>query len=59
MDNKPVNNVSLYDTLRFANWLNNGQGAGDTETGAYTLAGGNPVGVVRNAGANGFLRVLP
>jgi len=55
MDNKPVNYVSFYDTLRFANWLNNGKGAGDTETGAYTLAGGNPVGVVRNSGANVFL----
>jgi formylglycine-generating enzyme len=55
MDNNPVNYVTFYDTLRFANWLNNGKGAGDTETGAYTLAGGNPVGVVRNAGANIFL----
>jgi formylglycine-generating enzyme len=55
MDNKPVNYVSFYDTLRFANWLNNGQGAGDTESGAYTLGGTNPVGVVRNAGANIFL----
>jgi len=24
---KPVNFVSLFDSLRFANWLNNGQGA--------------------------------
>jgi len=55
MDNKPVNFVSFYDALRFANWLNNGKGAGDTETGAYTLGGTNPVGVVRNAGANIFL----
>ncbi|MDC1295321.1 hypothetical protein N8077_03165 [Myxococcota bacterium] len=55
MDNKPVNNVSFYDTLRFANWLNNGQGAGDTESGAYTLAGGKPVGLVRNTGANSFM----
>jgi hypothetical protein len=48
--------VSYYDTLRFANWLNNGQGAGDTETGAYTLLGGsatpsNGTTVTRNAGA--------
>jgi formylglycine-generating enzyme required for sulfatase activity len=52
----PVSNVSFYDTLRFANWLNNGQGAGDTETGAYTLLGGsatpsNGTTVTRNAGA--------
>src|SRR4030095_9526612 len=36
----PVNHVSFYNALRFANWLNNGQGTGDTETGAYTLLGG-------------------
>jgi sulfatase modifying factor 1 len=37
--NHPVNYVTWYDTLRFANWLNNGQGNGDTESGAYTLWG--------------------
>ena len=52
----PVNFVSFYDTLRFANWMNNGQGGGDTETGAYTLLGGTPLpsngtSVTRNAGA--------
>ena len=26
---------------RFANWLTNGRGAGDTETGAYTFNGGS------------------
>jgi formylglycine-generating enzyme required for sulfatase activity len=36
-ENKPVTYVSFYDALRFANWLNNGQGSGDTETGAYTI----------------------
>src|SRR4051794_6654580 len=41
--NRPVNYVNFYDSLRFANWLNNGQGSGDTESGAYTLAGGTPV----------------
>ena len=39
MGNKPVNYVSWYDAARFANWMNNGQGAGSTETGAYTLIG--------------------
>lgn len=34
---RPVNFVSFYDALRFANWMHNGQGAGDTETGAYTI----------------------
>ena len=36
-ENKPVVYVSFYDALRFANWLHNGQGSGDTETGAYTI----------------------
>jgi formylglycine-generating enzyme required for sulfatase activity len=36
-DNKPVNYVSFWDAARFANWLTNGQGSGDTETGVYEL----------------------
>lgn len=51
--NNPVNFVSFWDACRFANWLHNGQGSGDTETGAYTLGGvANPVitSVTRNAG---------
>lgn len=62
MGNKPVNHVSWYDAIRFANWLNNGQGDGDTETGAYTLgplgAGGIPTDgalIERNIGATWFL----
>jgi formylglycine-generating enzyme required for sulfatase activity len=52
----PVNWVTVYDTMRFANWMNNGQGSSDTETGAYTLLGGtaipsNALTVTRNAGA--------
>jgi formylglycine-generating enzyme required for sulfatase activity len=52
----PVGYVSFFDALRFANWMNNGQGTGDTETGAYTLLGGtatpsNSATVTRNAGA--------
>jgi len=39
--NRPVNFVDYWDCLRFANWLHNGQGDGDTETGAYTLGGYN------------------
>jgi formylglycine-generating enzyme required for sulfatase activity len=59
-ENKPVVYVSFYDALRFANWLNNGQGIGDTETGAYTLLGGtavpsNGLTVTRNGSANIFL----
>jgi len=37
--NRPVNYVSWGDSVRFANWLTNGQGSGSTETGAYNLSG--------------------
>ena len=58
--NHPVNFVSWYDTIRFANWLGNGQGSGDTENGAYTLLGGTPTpsngsSITRNAGATVFV----
>jgi formylglycine-generating enzyme required for sulfatase activity len=55
-ENKPVVFVNVYDALRFANWMNNGQGNADTESGAYTLLGGTPTPsnggtVTRNPGA--------
>lgn len=58
--NQPVVFVNWYSSIRFANWLNNGQGAGDTENGAYTLAGGSVIPsndrtIARNAGAAVFL----
>ena len=37
--NRVGNYVSWGDAARFANWLHNGQGSGDTESGAYTLDG--------------------
>ena len=40
--NHPINYETWYDAIRFANWLDNGQVAGMTETGAYTLLGGTP-----------------
>jgi len=56
--NYPVTDVSFWDATRFANWLSNGQptgpeGAGTTETGAYTLtpASISNNSVTRNAGA--------
>jgi hypothetical protein len=60
MGDRPVVFVSFYDAARFANWLDNGQGSGDTETGAYTLLGGTPTpsngtSVTRSSGANVFL----
>jgi len=51
--NRPVNYVSWYDTLRFTNWLHNGQGAGDTEDGAYDMSLGDSV--VRKSGAQVWL----
>jgi len=55
---KPVNFVSFYDTLRFANWLHNGQpmgaqGSGTTEDGSYLMSLG--ASVVRESGATVFL----
>ena len=42
-ENRPVNYVSFWDSLRFANWLHNGQPTGrqdasTTEAGAYVLS---------------------
>jgi len=37
--NRPVTYVSWLDAARFANWMHNGQGDGDTEDGAYTMNG--------------------
>ena len=52
-ENRPVNHVSYWDACRFANWLGNGQGAGGTETGAYTMTSGGMSAntITRNAGA--------
>ncbi len=36
----PVNHVSFLDAMRFANWLQNGQGSGSTESGAYVIGDG-------------------
>ena len=36
-ENWAVSWVSFWDAARFSNWLQNGQGNGDTETGTYTL----------------------
>ncbi len=57
MGDKPVNFVSWFDAARVANWLQNGQGSGSTETGAYTLVGGQTSGTAPavNSGASYFL----
>ena len=51
--NRPITYVSWFDAARFANWMQNGQGAGSTETGAYTLVGGQTTGTApaKNGGA--------
>ncbi|MDA1200500.1 MAG: SUMF1/EgtB/PvdO family nonheme iron enzyme, partial [Planctomycetota bacterium] len=56
MGDKPVNYVSWFDAARVANWLQNGQGTGSTETGAYTLnnATGGTVPAV-NSGATYYI----
>ena len=61
-EDMPVNYVSFYDSLRFANWLHNGQptGAQDsttTEDGAYTITAQGIANnsITRNADATVFL----
>ena len=51
--NRPITYVSWFDAARFANWMQNGQGSGSTETGAYTLVGGQTSGTApaKNNGA--------
>ena len=56
--NNPVKYVSYWDACRFVNWLNNGKGDGDSESGAYTLndysdSDGGSIG--RNPGARWFI----
>ncbi len=47
---RPITYVSWYDAARFTNWLGNGQGSGDTETGAYTLTGNTGI-ITKNVSA--------
>ena len=53
--NRPVNYISFWDSLRFSNWLGNGQGNSSTEIGAYTIPNGyngtDGRTIARNAGA--------
>ena len=60
--NKPAVFISWLDAIRFTNWLHNGQGNGDTETGAYTLLAGpsfpipsNVDSITRNPGARWWI----
>ncbi|MCB9850110.1 MAG: SUMF1/EgtB/PvdO family nonheme iron enzyme [Phycisphaerales bacterium] len=40
--NRPVNFASWATAARFANWMHNGQGNGDTEIGSYDMSGTHP-----------------
>jgi formylglycine-generating enzyme required for sulfatase activity len=58
MGDKPVNNVSWFDAARVSNWLMNGAtGTSSTETGAYTLVGGQTSGTAPavNPGATFYI----
>jgi formylglycine-generating enzyme required for sulfatase activity len=50
-----VVHVSWFDAARFANWMVNGQGSGDTETGSYTLNGAISGIILANAGAQVYI----
>jgi formylglycine-generating enzyme len=54
--NRPITYVSWFDAARFANWMQNGQGTGSTETGAYTLNGATSGDApARNEGAQFYI----
>lgn len=40
---QPITEITWFSAIRFINWMNNGQGNGDTEDGAYTLLGNRPI----------------
>ncbi|MDO8586972.1 MAG: SUMF1/EgtB/PvdO family nonheme iron enzyme [Armatimonadota bacterium] len=53
--NRPIVGTTYWNALRFINWVNNGQGDGDTETGAYSEITCDGRTIRRNAGARWFL----
>ena len=55
-EQNPVSFVSFFDAMRFTNWLHNGQGSGDTESGVYTIGSG--IDEVRSADAQYFIPTL-
>lgn len=54
LETHPVTWVSFFDAMRFTNWLENGQGMGDTETGVYTI-GATGLTETRAPGAKYFI----
>jgi sulfatase modifying factor 1 len=60
MSDKPVNYVSWFDAARVSNWLMNGAtGTSSTETGAYTLVGGQTSGTAPAANPGATFYVPP
>jgi len=54
--NRPITYVTWFSAARFANWMQNGQGSGSTETGAYTLGGATSGdAVAKNLGATFYI----
>jgi formylglycine-generating enzyme required for sulfatase activity len=63
-ENKPVNYVSWYSSLRFINWLQNGQpvseaGPGVTETGTYTFSDPSTVSIPDHSSLTNWHYALP
>ncbi len=59
-EKRPINYLNVFMAMRFANWMNNGEGSASTETGAYTLRGGtiiptNALTIRRNPGVKVWL----
>lgn len=42
---QPASEINFFDAMRFANWLHNGMGSGDTESGAYNIPESKGLGV--------------
>ena len=57
--NRPITLVTWFSAARFANWIQNGQGSGSTETGAYTMSTGSITAASRTGGVNTYTLSAP
>ena len=55
--NRPITYVSWFDAARFSNWMTPGQGSDSTETGTYTLVGGQTSGTAPAANPGAKFRI--